>query len=497
MTKSNPVTDITESDLYKARSRVRHLEFIKHTWTKAHEPFMVGTHTGEICGLVDQAMRDFKKGKSTFLKILVCFRHGKSDIVSRYLPPHFLGENPDCEVMVTSHTSTKANEFSYFGRGLIKSPEYKELYPNVALSSDRQGIEEWSIEDHQGKAQYFGLGSGSAGKGGHLIIIDDYFGKREEAESETMRNKVWNSFTDDIMTRRAPTCICLVVVTPWHTDDVCGRIDQAMIDDPKFPRFKTVRFPAYSDRYKTGVLFPERFTREWYDTQKATLREYGTASLMQCDPILRSGNMLRTDKMKYYDPADLPSDLTMCRAYDLASSRKERMKDDPDYTVGVRGGVKFVPTSTPGVNTPILYIDDIIRGQWEALKRKQIIVDTAMSDGSIRVGIEAFGAYKDAYTEIRDILHGIRTVEDKRMPGDKVSKAYCLEPVCEAGNIWINKNIPQHHIDALINEFQQFPGGKHDDIVDACAVLFNMCQTGGIGLYTKEMFDEDTRTNET
>jgi predicted phage terminase large subunit-like protein len=203
--------------------------------------------------------------------------------------------------------------------------------------------------------------------------------------------------------------------------------------------------------------------------------------------------MLRTDKINFYDPEDLPSDLQMCRAYDLASSKKERIKDDPDYTVGIKGGVKLIPTAIAGVSTPIMYIDDIVRGQWEALQRKKIIVDTAIADGSIRIGIEAFGAYKDAYTEIRDILHGIRTVENKQLPGDKVAKASCLEPICEAGNLWISNKIPKNIVQSMIDEFTQFPSGTHDDIVDACSVLYNMTQTGGFSMYTKEMYDADQR----
>ena len=481
------------NDLYLARARCRHLEFVKHCWQNSQETFIPGIHITETCDAIDQAFDDFRNNASSFLKVLICFRHGKSTISSRYLPAHFLGEFPDCEVMVTSYNASKAYEFSRFGRNLVKSEQYKRLYPGIELAPDNQNVEEWGINNHLGKAQYFGIAGGSAGKGGHLIIIDDYFANREEAESEVIREKVWNGFKDDIMTRRAPRCIVMVVVTPWHVDDVVGRIDQKMINDPKFPKFKTSIYPAFSDKYKTGTLFPERFDRDWYDTQKATLGEYSTASLMQCNPTMRTGNMLRTDKIKRYDPEELPRGVTFCRAYDLASSKKERIKDDPDYTVGIRGGVHLIPTTIAGINTPILYIDDIIRGQWEALQRKKIIVDTAMSDGSIRVGIEAFGAYKDAYTEIRDTLYGIRSVEDKRLPGDKVAKASCLEPICEAGNIYINKNIPQHLVDALINEFNHFPSGKHDDIVDACAVLYHMTQTGGIALYTKEMYDEEQR----
>jgi len=481
---------VTKEQCYRGRARFRHAEFIDYTWQKTNEKFTRGIHTVGTCNIIDQAFEDYRNGISSFIKVLICFRHGKSDMSSRYLPPHFLGEFPDDEVIVTSYNATKAFEFSKFGRRIIRSPEYKRLYPAIELSNESAAVEEWGLDRHTGKAQYFGIGGGSAGKGGNLIVIDDYFANRADSESETMREKTWNAFTDDILTRRAPVCIVLLVVTPWHCDDICARIDKKMKADKNFPQFKTVRYPAFKKSYKKGRLFPERFDKAWYVTQRAALGTYGTASLMQCDPKPRSGNMLRTDKFKFINPEEFPSAMIMSRAWDLASSEKQLIKDDPDFTVGIQGGVIQIPTAVPGISTSHLYINDIVRGQWEAPKRKQIMLDTAIADGFTRVGIEAFAAYKDAYTEMADILKGIRTVEKMQLPGDKVAKASCLEPICEAGNIYFNKNIPQSTIAAVIDEMSSFPGGAHDDIVDAMAVLYHMSQQSGIQLYTSAEFNK-------
>jgi len=38
-----------------------------------------------------------------------------------------------------------------------------------------------------------------------LILIDDPIGKRDEAESQLQRDKVWSWFTDDILARCVPT----------------------------------------------------------------------------------------------------------------------------------------------------------------------------------------------------------------------------------------------------------------------------------------------------
>jgi len=462
------LTNVSRTALERAAARASHLRFIKHTWQKETEPFKIGTHTKEICASIDTAFDAYRKGESHFQIYLVPVRHGKSDTVSRHLPPHFLGEFPDDEVLLVSYNATKAYEFSRAGKKIIESLQYAELYPEVELSKDKQGVDEWEIEGRLGRAQYIGIGGGSAGKGGNLIIIDDVYSNRQEAESETIRDSRWQSFRDDIMTRRAPRCIVIIAISPWHTDDIIGRIKEEMSGNENFPQFKTTRYPAFSDTYTTGYLFPERFDSRWYETQRAVLGTYGTASLLQCEPVPRTGNMMRVDMIREYDKA--PS-AQMVRAWDLASSKKERVKDDPDFTVGVKGCV-VEEVNEAGIKVPVVYVEEIKRGQWESLERQETIKNTAIADGAISIGVEAYGAYKDAYTELRDTLRGVRVVKPMQLSGDKVAKASILEPIMEAGNFRINKNISCK--EELIKELTNFPNGKHDDIVDAVTLMVHM-----------------------
>jgi hypothetical protein len=185
------LNSLTREELVRIGARASHKQFMAYTWQRESEPFIIGQHTRIVCSRFDKALRDYRQGKSTFLMVLISFRHGKSDMSSRYLPPHFLGEFPDSEVIVVSYNASKAYEFSRFGRKLILSPQCHELYPNVQLSQEHQSVEDWEIADYNGKSQYIGIGGGSAGKGGNLIIIDDLYANRAEAESETTRESRW------------------------------------------------------------------------------------------------------------------------------------------------------------------------------------------------------------------------------------------------------------------------------------------------------------------
>jgi predicted phage terminase large subunit-like protein len=473
--KNKILKNISFESLQRSLARKSHLEFMEYTWMERALPFYKGIHTHEICKEVDYAFSEFRAGRSYFGIIEVCFRHGKSQIASRYLPPHFLGEFPDSEVLITTHSAGLAYKFSRYSRNLIQSPKYKELYPDIRLSKKSSSVSVWEIDDHTGKAQYAGINAGNAGLGGGFIGIDDFFGKREDAESPGIRDKIWESFTDNIMTRRADPSIVFVTATPWHVDDIIGRIKKKMASDPKFPRFRIKSFPAQSERYETGYLFPERFSRDWYDAQRTMLGVYGSRSLMDCDPAIKGGNKLNVGKVKYYDnntvmPWHQGRKVTWYRGWDIASTEKETDKNDPDWTVGMKIGIVMLPTAINNLRIPQIFIDDVVRFRHEGLKRQEIMAATAMADGpEVTQRVESVGVGKDAFTMLRTTMRGLCHVEPVNASTDKITKSMKIQPVFDAGNVYINNKAWS---DELISELGGFPNSAHDDQADALMIAF-------------------------
>lgn len=457
-------------------ARRKHLEFIKMCWQKKTE-FIVGKHTQAICERIDKAVQDYNRGESTFLIIKVPVRHGKSDIVSRYLPPHFLGQFPDDEVIVSGYGQTLLNGFSKFARNILRSKQYKRLYPHIELSHDNASVETWGIEGRQGIASWTGVGGGITGKGYNLGIIDDFVKDREQAESELIRDKQWEWFTDVFSTRAAPISITIILATPWHVDDIIGRIENHINPDgerydPEFPKYEVINFPAKDDSYESGYLFSERFSEIWYKTKFALLGDYGSAGLLQCSPRKRGGNMFKVDRINIIDEDQLPEGLAFNRGWDVASTEKERNKQDPDYTCGVKLAVRRVKKDYMDQPIPEVYVWHVKRFQEEAPERNKQIKRYADIDGdTVRIGIESVAGYKDTYTIIRDELEGIRNVEKIGVVGDKVVRATPLEPIIEAGNFYIVRG---RWNQAYLDEMESFPSGKHDDQVDGTITAYKM-----------------------
>lgn len=390
-----------------------------------------------------------------------------SEIISRKLPAHFLGLFPDAKILMTGYTSSLAVGYSKESRNLLLSEKYMELFPETRLNPFDSAAAHWKIDRRQGEVFACGLGGSMTGRGYTLGIVDDYCRNRQDAESPTVRERMWNSFANDFLTRRAPKSITIVTATPWHVDDIIGRVKSRMKEDRYFPRFEFLAMPAFDDEYPEGILFPERFTRQWYDEQRATLGEYGTASLLQCDPVAKGGNILKVENVKRASLKDYPS-IPYMWVWDLAHTAAERSKGDPDYTSGTLLGFRRKPGAPRQWE---LWIKDVKRFRADAPKRDAQIVAATEADGNyVKVGIENTIDSRDAFNHLSYLLFGRRVVVGIKGKGDKVVRASALEPIFEAGEVYVPDGATW--LNAWLDELTSFPNGRHDDMVDNLSAGF-------------------------
>ena len=403
-----------------------------------------------------------------------------SEILSRKLPAHFLGLFPDSKVILCGHTQALTEGFSKTSRNLISTPEYRKLFPNIKVDTGSSSAAHWMIKDHEGECFASGLLGSLSGQGYNLGLLDDFCRNRADAESDTMREKMWDAFTNDFMTRKAPVSITIVLATPWHVDDIIGRIKKKCKEDPDFPHFNFLKFPAMSDKYPQGVLFPERFGKQWYTQQRAVLGDYGFQSLMQLEPVKRSGNMLNTECIqRHLTTADWPKNLRWLRVWDLAHTAKERAKSDPDWTSGTLLAFNEID------GLPHLWIRNVTRMRLNAPERDEQIRHITNQDGPyVRIGVGNSSDAKDTIATMRKILKGKYTVLSVPEKKDKVVRATPLEAIFKAGNVHVVQGEPW--LDDWIAELSAFPYGPHDDQVDNLSAGFAIWSSSGISnsLYT-------------
>ena len=480
------------------KAQFNHLDFIKYCWQKNKEdPFVVGYHTYKICKIIDETIKKFEKGESSFIRIKIHHRAGKSDIVSRYLPPHFIGMFPDKEVMAVSYAASLAKGFSRFGRRILNSLKFKDLFPFVTLSAEKKAADDWEMlhkdEKTTGRVYASGLLSGLTGSGYHLGILDDFCKGRSGAESQVQRDNMWDAFVNDFMTRRANVSITIIVATQFNEDDIHGRIEKLNNPkeeqyDPDFPVFEEITFPAtvseseyqydkdwkkYCNNKKTKevkkYLFEERYSQEWYRSQYATLGAYNASTMLDCDPIPKGGGMLDCSRLNFLEPDHkFDGELQFIRTWDFAHSVVKKSNKDPDYTGGTLLAFRQIGFNK-ALNLPIcdLFIKHYFQTRETAVKRDNAILSIMAMDGIlVQQVVETSLDSIDGFYYLQDRCRSTAKVASLNIGKiNKVVRCQPVIPIFEVGNVNVVKGEWNKEWLKGIRSFDG-SGKTHDEMVD-------------------------------
>ena len=398
-------------------------------------------------------------------------RHGKSLLTSRIFPVWAMGRTPGLEVVCSSYSAELAADNSRAARMLARSGECAEIFPALQSGADQRDLDQvgkWQA----GESTYTAVGVGGSltGRGADIAIIDDPFKDWESACSPRLRETVWDWYQAVLLTRLSPAGRVVVVATRWHPDDLSGRLIAE-------GGWHVHHMPAIAE--DGAALWPERWDAEKLAQVRASIGLHKFAALYQGAPVLAGGNLLRVENIRRVPLEAFPS-ARYVRAWDLASSVKQRTGSDPDFTAGILGAVTYAKDPATGASLPQLWIRDAAIFRAEAPERNRRIVTTAEADGqAVGITVEAFGAYKDAAAQLAEIMRGRRSIKTLTLPGDKVAKASPLEPIFEAGNVFVPDGAPW--LDQWLVQCQEFPRGSHDDAVDATALVWHSCKTSGAG----------------
>lgn len=395
------------------------------------------------------------------LMIFMPPRHSKTETVTVRYGAYRLEQNPKLNLILGCYNQHLANKFSRKVKRVLKG--------RVTLSSDRRAVEEWETAVG-GCYRAVGVGAGITGFGGDLIMIDDPVKNREEAESETYREKCWEWFNDDLYTRLEPGGAIVLTMTRWHDDDLAGRLIQRMEEGGE--RWEILRLPALAEegekdplKRKPGqALCPARYDEKALLERKANLGPYSFSALYQQSPTPREGALFKRDwfgKDKIMDPSAVPSGLKWARGYDLAVSTKT----SADYTASFR--CAFTKDGN-------LIIDGGYRKRIEFPEQLRYAVSRMMDEARTRHGVEK-ALHGEALVQALRRIPAVRGVPLKavKVDKDKFTRALGWADLAEAGKVYLVRG---NWNDDFLDEICRFTGknDKHDDQVDAVSLAVSM-----------------------
>jgi predicted phage terminase large subunit-like protein len=231
-----------------------------------------------------------------------------STYASRLFPTWKMGVAPKTKYLQAGHSQNFVeNEFGKKCRDIIESDRYAEVFPNIQLSTASRAAGYWVLNN--GSAYLTrGVGQGIAGFRTNLAGVDDPFASREDAESDTIRNKTYAWFKADYLTRLLPKAPLFIVATRWHSDDLCGRLEAenkmikaGMVDGAPW---EIINLPAiYLDdsvpdpigRQFGDPLWPEFFSKDVLAQIKSEQSAKDWNSLYMGKPIDEQGGVIKRE----------------------------------------------------------------------------------------------------------------------------------------------------------------------------------------------------------
>jgi predicted phage terminase large subunit-like protein len=377
-----------------------------------------------------------------------------------------LGSIPNSRIIVTSYGDDLVRKIGRKTRSVLRQDAYEAVF-NATLRTDMKAVTEFGLTNG---SEYLAAGilSGITGNRATGIVIDDPIKGREQADSKVVRDKTWDAYTDDVLTRLLPGGWLVLITTRWHEDDIAGRIlpdkyqgESGMIACRDGNIWEVLCIQAKCERKddplgrKIGeYLWPEWFTVKHWREFESLPRTW--SSLYQQRPAPIEGALFKPENIRIVSA--IPAGrVTWVRGWDFGATV------DGSATAGGKLGKH---------ENGQFIIADMVLDRCVADVRDKMLLSVASQDGhNIRISIpqDPGQAGKSQVVYLTRMLSGYR-VESSPETGDKTVRAEPFASQVNAGNVVMlrgNFNRP------LIDEMRAFPFGTNDDQIDALSRAFH------------------------
>jgi predicted phage terminase large subunit-like protein len=304
--------------------------------------------------------------------------------------------------------------------------------------------------------------------------IDDPHSARN-VESEMQRASTLQWWNEVMQSRlNDPTKGAFVVVHQRvHSNDVIGDILTRHPGEYEYLCLPARYDPNHPNRWAADprtepgeVLWPNHLPEKALATLEASMGAYSFASQFQQLPVPREGGMFKRHWFSIVKPHEVPPDCRYCRGWDLAATKVQLVKADPDYTATVKIGHSRT--------TKRWYITEV--GRWredpdevERLIMWHAVEDKRTTPNCMTVLPQDPGQSGKAQSRhLMQLLGGFNAVTELQS-GSKEIRAWPLAGQAGVGNIILVEGAWN---EMFLAEMCGFPTFAHDDMFDAAATAY-------------------------
>jgi predicted phage terminase large subunit-like protein len=416
--------------------------------------------------LILDVCQDMAAGKHKRAMIFGPPGMAKSTYASVVFPTWFMGKFPRSSIIGASYASDLARKFGRKCRAVVRTEGYGQLF-NTALRADTSAVDDWAL-DSGSDYMAGGFLSGITGNRADGAVMDDPLRGRADADSKTIRDKIYSTYIDDIRTRLKPHAWQLLMMTRWHEDDMAGRIlpedyagESGLIRCRDGFDWYVVCLPAEAGANDPLGRKPgEILWSDWFIAEELkVIKEHNPrtwSSLYQQRPTREEGNFFKREWLQPYKK--LPEG---CRFYGAS-----------DYAVTANGGDYTVHMVVAVDRDGNIYLVDLWRGQTESDKWIEALLDLVAKHKPLKWAeeqgqiIKSVGPFLIKRSRERKVFFAR---EQFVSATDKPSRARSIQARMSMGMFYVPESTPW--LADFIAELLAFPAGKNDDQPDTLSLI--------------------------
>ena len=440
--------------------------------------FIVGRHHRILADL----LMEIERGDKDRAAVNIPPRHGKSQLVSIFFPAWYLGRNPNKKVMMVSHTTDLAVDFGRKVRNLISTPDYQSIFPTVKLASDSKSAGRWNTSVG-GEYYACGVGSALAGRGAHLLLVDDPHSEQDVINGNfSVFEKAYEWYTFGARTRLMPGGSVAIIQTRWHMDDLTGRVVKDMAHNERADQFDVIEFPAILEfEDEDGGLIEKPLWPEFFDLEallrtKASMPVFQWNAQYQQKPTAEEASIVKREWWNEWEKETPPACEYIIMSLDAAAERHNRA----DFTALTTWGV-FLNEETSAYNIILL---NSIKERMEFHELKELAMSEYADWEPDSFIVEKKSSGVALYQEMRRMGLPVSEYTPHRGSGDKLARLNAVSDIVASRLCWV----PQTRwAEEVVEEIAGFPFMSNDDLVDSTVMaLMRFRQGGFIRLPTDE-----------
>ena len=456
-------------------------EFFKFFWTAINNETLIDNwHIKYLCDeLQSVAERVFRREKKEYdLIINIPPSMSKTSILNIYFPLWCWVNDYTIPFISVSYSYQLSINISERCRDVMRSDLFKKYFFDVKIKEDSDTKQLFRVvKDNQvGGFRYAtSVGGTISGIHGHFILLDDPVNAVDALSDTMIRNT--NDWLDNVIFSRKvdnDVSVVILIMQRLHENDPTGYLLE------KNKNIKHICLPALLSEniqpndlkkyYIDDLLDRERLSKEILEHKRIEMGDYAFAMQYLQEIVPKGGAFFDVSKLLIINGLDEKEVVRKVRYWDKAGTHLGGA-----YTVGVKMAL---------LKNKTYVVLDVVRGQWEAGERENIIKQVAELDGNnVTIYIEqepGSGGKESAESTIRN-LAGFRCYAD-RPTGDKIMRADTFAVQLNAGNVSM---LRADWNAEYKRELEYFPYSKYKDQVDATSGAFNMLVKMGVGLASR------------